>query len=514
MTELRKGITAAVLTAVLAAQVVACSGGGAGSARVSSPDERLTDSEWDYGASFTRDVDGVTFQPDVVIPGGGADAVVEASGDGLTWILDGDAAEVDDLEPGKVLLATNRAAGRVLAVEELEDGNVAVTVGPMDLTDAIRDIDTSYEGAIDPDLVQIRTAPGLPAAADVTNREAVPGAEPDPAEVTARAASPLGTGARTAVPFLASAPGHVSQELPDARGILPPPSAVPLPVVPVTGMRVFPLHGSDGSWGVELGYDRNGLKIVGSARVYMERPTIQFELVIRDAKIITAEAQLSGVAGVRASFEAGTELGLQANIHQIVDLPLDINVPIFGPLLPFSANFHQSFKIDTVFSAKNSTLKFDGDYAFSGSLRAGYRDGTFGVSAPSGLHVKRSLLQSTEGVSLGVNGFVIAHKLQMTIGIGGFGFAVGPYVSLTTAMTVVRGSDLGLVICKGATLNLDMGYGIGYVIPTAVVNVINVFLRALNLGEIKPTGGTEPVLTHLATLEGYGPKVKACQGAI
>lgn len=510
MTEARRGITAAVLAAVLAAQVVACSGGGddSGSARVSSPDERLTDAEWDYGASFTRDVDGVTFQPAVVIPGGGADAVVEATGDGLTWTLDGDAAEVDDLAPGKVLLATNRAAGRVLAVEELDDGNVAVTLGPMDLTDAIRDIDTSYEGAIDRDLVQIRTAPELPASADVTNRKAVPGAEPDPDEVAARAAAP------TAVPFLASVPGPVSQELPDARGLLPPPSSVPLPVVPVSGMRVFPLHGSDGSWGVELGYDRNGLKIVGSARVYMERPTIQFELVIRSGKIITAEAQLGGVAGVRASFEAGTELGLQANIHQIVDLPLDINVPIFGPLLPFSANFHQTFKIDTVFSAKNSTLKFDGDYAFSGSLRAGYRDGKFGFAAPSGLSVKRSLLQSTEGVSLGVNGFVIAHKLQVTVGIGGFGFAVGPYVSLTTAMTVVRGSDLGIVICKGATLNLDMGYGIGYVIPTAVVNVLNVFLRALNLKEIQASGGTKPVLTHLATLEGYGPKVKACQGAI
>ncbi len=297
------------------------------------------------------------------------------------------------------------------------------------------------------------------------------------------------------------------------RGTLPPVSTELLPVVPVSGMTAYPLHGSDGSWGVELQYNRNGLRVRGSARVYIQRPTVNFALDIKDGKIVTAEAEISGVAGVRATFDAATETGLQANIHQIIDLPLDISVPIFGPLLPFAVNFHQSFKIDTVFSAKNSSLSFNGDYALQGGLRAGYRNGSFGIGAPSGLSVKKSLLQTTKGASIGVNGFVIAHKLQMTIGIGGFGFAVGPYVSLTTAMSVVNGSDLGIVKCKGGTLNLDMGYGIGYVIPTAVVTVINFFLRALNVKEIKRSGGTGPILTHLATLEGFAPKMKICEGA-
>lgn len=504
MSRMRRRIGALVLLAVLAAQVVACTGGGGSGARVSSPDERLTDAEWDFGASFTRDVDGVTFQPDVVIPGGGADAVIGATGDGLTWILDGDAAEVDDLRPGKVLLATNRAAGRVLAVEEADGGNVAVTLGPIELTDAFRDIHTSYDGAIDPELIQVRAAPDLPASADVTNRDPVPGAEPP--EVAASALS--------AVPFGSGFARRSTQPAPADRGTLPPPSNSPVPVVPVTGMRVFPLHGSDGSWGVELAYNRNGLKVVGSARVYLQRPEIRFKLDMVDGKIITAEAELTGVAGVRATFDAATERGLQANIHQIVDLPLDITVPIFGNVRFFAANFHQSFKIDTVFSAKNSTLTFDGDYAARGSLRAGYRNGSFAIDAPRNLQVKRSLLQSVDGVSLGANGLVIAHKLQVTVGIGGFGFAVGPFVSLTTAMTVTNGSDLGIVKCKGATLNLDMGYGIGYVMPAAVVSVINTFLRALNVAEIKRTGGIEGKLTHLATLRGHAPRVNACQGAI
>ncbi|MEZ5265687.1 MAG: hypothetical protein R2755_28765 [Acidimicrobiales bacterium] len=529
----RRGTALTIVVALAAAVCAACTGGGgAARARVASPDARLTDAEWDHGASIRRDTDGVVFQPDVVIPGGGAASVVSVSGDGLTWTLDGDADEVDQLAPGKLLLVTNRGAGRVLGVERVGD-DVAVTIGPAELTDFFVELEASYEGAIDPALIQVRAAPGLPAAADVTNRDGDGSASglagEGPATATTAAATtttvPAGGPAaprsllrpRQVPPVVTTppgGPGAAPGARPEDRGVLPPVSPAPFPVVPVTGMRAFPLHGSDGSWGVELAYDHNGLKVVGSARVYLEQPRIDFNLVIRDGRIVTAEVSLSGVAGVRASFEAATETGLQANIHQVVDLPDDLSVPVFGPELPFAVNFHQSFKIDTVFSAKKSTLSFTGDYAFQGALRAGYRDGSFAVGAPSGLSVRRSLLQSTAGVSLGVNGFIIAHKLRVTVGIGGFGFAVGPYVSLTTTMSVVNGSDLGIVKCKGATLNLHMGYGIGYVMPAAVANLINMFLRALNLGQIASSGGTKPITTHLATLQGYAPKVKVCAGAV
>lgn len=570
---LRRGV--AIIAAIATATVgAACSTSSGSEARVASPDPRLTGAEWDYGASIRRDAPGVTYQPDVVIPGGGAASVVGVSGDGITWTLRGDAAEVNNLTPGKLLLVTNRGAGRVLAVDHHPDGNVAVTIGPADLTDFIRDINTQWDGDIDPAVTQIRAAPTLPSSADVTNHNsdtssADNGGNQDPSAAdskpsngtgptgpgTTRSAPPTTSGddspttttgqtengaPATGVPpadldaASGSKPVLASATMPDAalahaersdllqqtqgnplqdRGVLPPVSKDPLPVVPVVGMTAYPIHASDGSWGVELQYNKNGLRIRGSARIYLDKPRIKFNLDIKDGKIVTAEAELAGVAGVRATFDAGTETGLQANIHQIIDLPLDISIPIFGPLLPFAANFHQSLQIDTVFSAKNSTISFNGDYALSGSLRAGYHDGSFGVGAPSGLSVRKSLLQTTKGVSVGVNGFIIAHKLQMTIGIGGFGFAVGPYVSLITAMSVVNGSDLGIVKCKGGTLNLDMGYGIGYVMPTAVVKVINVFLHALNIGEIKASGGTKPITTHLATLQGYAPKLKICEGA-
>jgi hypothetical protein len=537
-----------IVTSLVAAACIACSdGGGDAGARVSSPDDRLSDAEWDYGASVDREAPGVTYQPDVVIPEGGADTVVQVTGDGLTWILDGDAGGVDDLEVGKVLFLTNRAVGRVLAVEEYE-GDRAVTLGPVDITEVIRDIDTSFEGPLDPALIQIRAAPDRPASVDLLaedaegsgsdDREPVPTSTPEgdgdadgdgegpggargpswrEVPPTLAPPSPLGAGAAVGAPPRRGAPGQSPQAIAGEiaeRGVLPPVSSRAIPTVPMPGMRAFPLHGSDGSWGVELAYDRNGTKVRGSARIYLERPRIGFALLIRDGKIVTAEAALEGVGGLRFDFEAATTSGLAGNVARVVDLPVDISVPIFGGPAPLAVSFHQSFLLNTAFSAKQSSLSFTGDYAFSGSLRAGYRDGRFGVAGPSGLRVKRSILQSSNGVSLGVTGFVIAHSLRVTVGIGGFGFAVGPYVSLTSAVGVTDGSDLGIVKCKGATLDLDLGYGIGYVMPEGVVRIINTVLAALNAGQIRPTGGTKPVTQRLATLQGYAPQVNVCKGAV
>jgi hypothetical protein len=548
-----------LVAALVASACVACSGGGDGSgARVTSPDERLSDAEWDYGASVDPDAPDVTYQPDVIIPEGGADTVVQVTGDGLTWILDGDAGGVDDLEVGKVLFLTNRAVGRVLAVEEYE-GDRAVTLGPVDITEVIRDIDTTFEGPLDPELIQIRAAPDRPASIDLLaegtdgggasgagEREGGGAGDPQPVPTstpegnggvegdgegpggargpswrevppTLAPPSPLGAGASVGAPERSGAPAQSRQAIAGEiaqRGILPPVSSRAIPTVPMPGMRAFPLHGSDGSWGVELAYDRNGTKVRGSARIYLERPRIGFALLIRDGKIVTAEAALEGVGGLRFDFEAATTSGLAGNVARVVDLPVDISVPIFGGPAPLAVSFHQSFLLNTAFSAKQSSLSFTGDYAFSGSLRAGYRDGRFGVAGPSGLQVRRSILQSSTGVSLGVTGFVVAHSLRVTVGIGGFGFAVGPYVSLTSAVGVTDGSDLGIVKCKGATLDLDLGYGIGYVMPEGVVRIINTVLAALNAGQIRSTGGTKPITRRLATLQGYAPQVNVCKGAV
>ncbi|PWU57258.1 hypothetical protein DLJ47_03200, partial [Micromonospora sp. S4605] len=80
----------------------------------------------------------VTYQPDVVLVGGGGAAVRSVTDDGLTWRIDPDAERAADLAPGKVMFLTSRAVGRVVDVRR-DGGDLAVTIGPVELTEVIRD---------------------------------------------------------------------------------------------------------------------------------------------------------------------------------------------------------------------------------------------------------------------------------------------------------------------------------------------------------------------------------------
>jgi len=100
-----------------------------------------------YGAVPTRNA-AVTYQPDVVIVDGGADAVRSVSSDGLTWIIKGNAGHAKDLAVGKILFVTSRSAGRVLAVQP-DGADLAVTIGPVDLADVIQKADISYNKPLD-----------------------------------------------------------------------------------------------------------------------------------------------------------------------------------------------------------------------------------------------------------------------------------------------------------------------------------------------------------------------------
>ncbi|NED54547.1 hypothetical protein G3I24_27065, partial [Micromonospora aurantiaca] len=80
----------------------------------------------------------VTLQPDVVLVGGGSRTVRSVSPDGLTWRLDPGARDADRLAPGRVMFLTGRGVGRVLDLDE-EGGDLVVTIGPVTLTEVIRD---------------------------------------------------------------------------------------------------------------------------------------------------------------------------------------------------------------------------------------------------------------------------------------------------------------------------------------------------------------------------------------
>ena len=101
----------------------------------------LTEAEQKYGIAPVPD-DTVTYQPDVIVVGGGAEAIRSQDPNGSRWTIAGDAPHARELEPGKVFFMTGRAVGRVLDVRKAA-ADLIVTVGPVTLTEIIRKAQTA-----------------------------------------------------------------------------------------------------------------------------------------------------------------------------------------------------------------------------------------------------------------------------------------------------------------------------------------------------------------------------------
>src|ERR1700682_2287140 len=97
----------------------------------------LTEAEQKYGIAPVPD-NTVTYQPDVIIVGGGAEAIRAQNPNGFMWTIDGDAPHARELAPGKVFFMTGRAVGRVLDVRK-DGADLIVTVGPVTLTEIFRE---------------------------------------------------------------------------------------------------------------------------------------------------------------------------------------------------------------------------------------------------------------------------------------------------------------------------------------------------------------------------------------
>jgi len=107
----------------------------------------LSVAEQKYGIAPTPDP-SVTYQPDVIVVGGGADAIRAQSANGFIWTIDGNAPHAAELVAGKIFFMTGRAVGRVLDVRK-DGGNLVVVVGPVDLTEVIREAHVRIDMPID-----------------------------------------------------------------------------------------------------------------------------------------------------------------------------------------------------------------------------------------------------------------------------------------------------------------------------------------------------------------------------
>ena len=434
----------------------------AGPPRLVAPSQ-LTPQERRFGVAPTRNSQ-VSYQPDVIIVENGSEAIRAISGNGLTWTVDAKAVAQHDIRPGKVVFLTSRAVGRVLALERSGD-SVALTLGPVELGDVIRDCDIQLEAPIDFSQALVYTLDAMPGAAEPV--------------------APLAWSQRADRFRLVADGGD------DGTRITGPIAAL-------------------GNLGAQIHGEKHGTGLNGDVQMHLQSPRIEFKLVMSGAQVKEAVLKVHGGVGVSIGFEAVNRDGSKHNLNEQVQVPADISIPIGGPL-PLTITVRQQFKVQTAFGAPG-VLKARADYTYSGALGVAYHDPFFLTpDAPSGFSGRESLLNSVQGVSLNAGALSLTHQLKVIGGFGAFNFVVGPYTFLNTNANVTHhGATDTLARCTFAGFNMRAGVGVGYVIPQPVTKAINFFLGALNLKPIRGEGGKEGPSKFLLKNDDVWPASAVC----
>ena len=451
-------------------QVTAPEHGPASAAPAPSEAERR------FGVSPTLNKD-VKYQPAVIVMERGAEAIRANSADGTTWTLDANAPQAADIKKDRILFATGRAVGRVLAVERKGD-TLAVTLGPVELTDVFEELHMSYHGDLDPSKMIAYYAPDSPGTYTDVNADAESSAN-------------LPSASRSDGISLSSAVWNPADRAQLSTFKVALPGATEFGALTDISVKDYRLSPNCcGGLGVVIQYDKNGIKFTASAVLTLKNPHIDVSLDILHG-LKNAFVDISGVGGLRVAISGGNS-GDVKNLNAIIQLPLDFSypIPISGIGSPFSVVFRQSIRVGTIFTGKGSTLTAEGEYQYTGAIRAGIRNQQPVADGPKMTATVTDLAETLKGNAVGVNALLLAYGAKIIVGIGAFNFVVGPYAAVDASVGTTRGSDLQAgvgFVCHSADVNLWMEAGVGYALPQVVVTAINEFLSLFHVKEISST---------------------------
>lgn len=482
----------------------------------------LSATEIRYGIAPKRGP-GVTYQDGIILMEHGDKAITAFASDGMSWTFDANAPQVNDIQEGKILFATDRCAGKVLAVQR--DGNkVTVVLGPVQLNELIKEGNFSYNQPLD---LNNAIAVAMPDSPGAINSPALQQEIKNPSTTSfnyhphkdkrsvkyyvvsdqgvwtpMRTVSSNGPRLRSATYHPGSDSEAAFQQIQNLRGVPTNPGGLPVnppapPPVPFPNLQPLDFNnlkawpcGNCGGIGLKVYQEKDGVTVVISIIFHLNHPQLIFDASI-GGNGVNARVQLRGGAGVSISIDGSTGdnfKSIQGNIKEIGIVPLIINVPLGTPLVPLTAQLSQSLDIVTGFSARNSLLKASGSVDFDGAIEASYTHGNgWAITKPTA-QVKSNFAGLVSGVSVGINSVVLGFDQRLLVGVGTGGFAAGPYVDLLTTLTALKQSSTTWVDCRQATFNISIGAGIGYGMPKIVAKVINFFLGLFHAKPIPQTG--------------------------
>lgn len=486
----RRRFTGLAALACLAALAAGC--GTFGPARSDRAD--AADHRYGYAPRPDR---SVVYQPDVVLVSGGGDAIRSVSADGFTYVIDGSAKGAGDLAPGKVMFATSEALGRMVRVERSR-GDLAVTLAPVDLTEVVRDGHFTIDQALDLDSQTFAPLPDLLGEA-VGGAPATP-VLPDPERATGLGLNAIGAGGpRFVLPPLALGPARA-------------------PGAGTAGSAKRKV----GAWDVTAYKDSTtlGLSAEHSTAVAGLRVDFDVQLLVRNLRVrgdlrVTngvvphPSFRVDGVDGLAVTIAAGAQGGLSDNKKAKIEFPIEVKQPII--IGGFPATLKQTFKflVETAFTAKNGNISATGQWGLSGPI--GYAGSS--VLTPS-FSVRKSIMQSLRGVSIGVEAIVLAVEFRFGFLIGLPVAGAGPFVGIVASVGLTNGSAAGrvglplagpAVKCRGSTLVATVRAGAGISMSEPLAKAIE---HVLKVAVPKEADFVKKDIVHRTVVE---PDVPLCR---
>lgn len=422
---------------------------------------------------------GTTFQKDVVLVDGGASSIRSVTADGLTWTLSPDAGGVADLRPGRVMFVTDRGVGRVMAVHNSSAG-VEVTIGPVTITDVIRD-------------GKFASTKPIPLSNPIAISAA--GAFWADPELQQQAGVPPGSGGD--VPTAPAA--DIQRALPTLDRPPSPQAIVDEAIKATTGG--FKLTGTccTNGPGAAFNYNKNGLSVDGSIAIGMDKPDGVFDLRIVGGSVTDASLSVTGAAGLTASLHATADPNKAANgFSPPLGTDFAFSVPVgnfFGVPLTMVVTQHFTVSVNIPGQAHLDAV---GKVSLSPTLGFSYHNGRYQNTTGAKLDSAASLSQ-TNSIAVGISFAEFNYNVRFTVGLGYLGFVAGVFLTLAVHVLASVGAPIGInpipgaqdpiEHCKAVQSDVWIDYGVGYEIPSSVVTLVNYFLEAFKAEPISNHGG-------------------------